>query len=390
VTRDDDATSEEDDRTIDDARRERLTTTPRRRARTKQPDVVTKYKIAADCANAAMKEVRAAIAVGAKVVDLCALGDAAIERETAKYYNKKDKDGNKVEKGIAFPTCVSIDNCVCHNSPDASDAKTIEDGASVKIDLGAHVDGYVATTATTVVVGGKPVTGAQADVMKAAELASEIVIRKLRPGASTGEIGGVIEGVAKDFGVNVVEGVMTHNMKRFIIDGNKVILNKSTPEMKADPEEIELYEVYALDIVMSSGEGKPKQRDERETKVYKRAIEKNYQLKMQGSRAVFSEISKRFPTMPFTARALEEKRVNFGLVECCNHGLLHAYPVLYEKDGAAVAHVKSTFLVLKKGNDRITTFEPQEVQSDKSLSDNALVELIATELKPKPKPKKKK
>ena len=227
-------------------------------------------------------------------------------------------------------------------------------------------------------------------MMKAAELASEIVIRKLRPGASTGEIGGVIEGVAKDFGVNVVEGVMTHNMKRFIIDGNKVILNKSTPEMKADPEEIELYEVYALDIVMSSGEGKPKQRDERETKVYKRAIEKNYQLKMQGSRAVFSEISKRFPTMPFTARALEEKRVNFGLVECCNHGLLHAYPVLYEKDGAAVAHVKSTFLVLKKGNDRITTFEPQEVQSDKSLSDNALVELIATELKPKPKPKKKK
>ena len=156
MTRDDDATSEEDDRTIDDARRERLTTTPRRRARTKQPDVVTKYKIAADCANAAMKEVRAAIAVGAKVVDLCALGDAAIERETAKYYNKKDKDGNKVEKGIAFPTCVSIDNCVCHNSPGASDAKTIEDGASVKLDLGAHVDGYVATTATTVVVGGKP------------------------------------------------------------------------------------------------------------------------------------------------------------------------------------------------------------------------------------------
>ena len=42
--------------------------------------------------------------------------------------------------------------------------------------------------------------------------------------------------------------------------------------------------------------------------MYKRAIEKNYQLKMAGSRAVFSEISKRFPTMPFTARALQEKR----------------------------------------------------------------------------------
>ena len=348
-----------------------------------QPDVVTKYKIAADCANAAMKAVKAAAAAGARVVDLCQIGDDALEKETAKYYNKKDKDGNKVEKGVAFPTCVSVNNQVCHNSPNADAEATLSDGDSVKIDLGAHIDGYVATSAQTIVIGGAKVTGAQADVMKAAELASEIVIRKLRPGASTADIGATIEAVAKDFGVNVVEGVMTHNMKRFIIDGNKVILNKSTPEMKADPVEVEMFEVYALDIVMSSGEGKPKQRDERETRVYKRAIEKNYQLKMANSRAVFSEISKRFPTMPFTARALQEKRVNFGLVECCNHGLLHSYPVLYEKDGCAVAHLKSTFLVLKNGNDRITTFEPQAVESDKKLSDASLYDLIATELKPK-------
>ena len=358
--------------------------------RLEQPDVVTKYKIAADCVNAATRAVLEKCVAGAKIVDACAAGDASIERETGKYYNKKDKDGNKVEKGVAFPTCVSVNNCVCHNSPGAGDEKTFQDGDAVKIDLGAHVDGYVATCARTIVIGGQKVTGAQADVMKAAELASEIVIRKLRPGDSTAEIGATIESVAKDFGVSVVEGVVTHNMKRFIIDGNKVILNKSSPEMKADPEEIEMYEVYALDIVMSTGEGKPKQRDEKETKVYKRAIEKNYQLKMAGSRAVFSEISKRFPTMPFTARALQEKRVNFGLVECCNHGLLHPYPVLYEKDGDAVAHVKCTFLVLKNGNDRITTFEPQEVESDKKLSDESLYELIATELKPKKVKKNKK
>ena len=335
-----------------------------------------------------MKAVIEACKAGAKVVDLCEIGDKALETECGRYYNKKDKDVNKVEKGVAFPTCVSVNNCVCHNSPGLDSTAVIEDGAAVKIDLGAHVDGYIATAAHTLVVGNAPVTGEQADVMKAAQLASEVVIRKLRPGASTAEIGATIEKIAEDFGVNVVEGVMTHNMKRFIIDGNKVILNKSSPEMKADPEEIQMYEVYALDIVMSSGEGKPKQRDEKETKVYKRAIEKNYQLKMAGSRAVFSEISKRFPTMPFTARALQEKRVNFGLVECCNHGLLHAYPVLYEKDGAAVAHVKSTFLVLKNGNDRITTFAPQEVQSEKSLSDQSMVELIATELKPKKNKKK--
>ena len=89
---------------------------------------------------------------GAKVADLCARGDKFVEecvparhkharhadtspnaslplscsrthalmpalpaacRETAKVFNKaKTKDGAKVEKGSAFPTCVSLNECV--------------------------------------------------------------------------------------------------------------------------------------------------------------------------------------------------------------------------------------------------------------------------------------
>ena len=48
-------------------------------------------------------------------------------------------------------------------------------------------------------------------------------------------------------------------------------------------------------------------------------------------RTLFSEISKRFPTMPFSLRSLEAPNARFGLVECLNHGLLHPYPVLHEK-----------------------------------------------------------
>ncbi|KAI5404339.1 hypothetical protein KIW84_051482 [Lathyrus oleraceus] len=44
-------------------------------------------------------------------------------------------------------------------------------------------------------------------------------------------------------------------------------------------------------------------------------------------------ISQKFPIMPFSARALEEKRARLGLVECMNHELLQPYPVLHEKQG---------------------------------------------------------
>jgi len=188
-----------------------------------------------------------------------------------------------------------------------------------------------------------------------------------------------------------VEGVLTHSMKRFVIDGNKVVLNKPTPELKADETTIELNEVYALDIVLSTGEGKPKMQDEKETNVYKRAIEKNYKLKMQASRAVFSEISKKFPTMPFTMRAMGDVRgAKLGLSECMKHELLHEYPVLYEKPGDAVAHVKCTVLVMQNGNDRVTTFAPQVTKSEKELMDEDLKALIAEPLKKKKKKKAKK
>ncbi len=82
---------------------------------------------------------------------------------------------------------------------------------------------------------------------------------------------------------------------------------------------------------MSTGEGKAKVLDEKETTVYKRALDQEYKLKLKASRSIFSEINKRYPTMPFTVRSLDSKQSRLGLVECLNHGLLHPYPVLHEK-----------------------------------------------------------
>ena len=72
---------------------------------------------------------------------------------------------------------------------------------------------------------------------------------------------------------------------------------------------------------MSTGEGKAKVLDEKETTVYKRALDQEYKLKLKASRGIFSEINKKYPTMPFTVRSLDSKQSRLGLVECLNHGL---------------------------------------------------------------------
>ena len=97
---------------------------------------------------------------------------------------------------------------------------------------------------------------------------------------------------------------------------------------------------------MSTGEGKAKVLDEKETTVYKRALDQEYKLKLKASRQIFSEINKRYPTMPFTVRSLDSKQGRLGLVECLNHGLLHPYPVLHEKVCSAPAAPKGAACML--------------------------------------------
>merc|ERR1719230_2393637 len=56
-----------------------------------------------------------------------------------------------------------------------------------------------------------------------------------------------------------------------------------------------------------------------------------YSLKMKASRSFFSEVNQRFPTMPFTLRAGDERNWRMGVVECVKHSLFTEYPVLFDK-----------------------------------------------------------
>jgi methionine aminopeptidase len=155
-------------------------------------------------------------------------------------------------------------------------------------DLGAHIDGFVAVTAHTLLVqaAAGPVTGPAADVMQAAHTAAEVAMRLIKPGKKVSGVAEQLEKVMEAYGCSLVEGVLTHQMKQFVIDGNKVVLNKVTPEMKVEEDEFEENEVYAVDIVVSTGEGKARVLDEKETSVFKRALDMEYNLKMKVRRVV--------------------------------------------------------------------------------------------------------
>ncbi|KAG6433758.1 hypothetical protein SASPL_105374 [Salvia splendens] len=345
-------------------------------------EVVTKYKGAAEIVNKALQLVLAECKPNAKIVDLCEKADSFIREQTGNMYKKVKK---KIERGVAFPTCISVNNTVCHFSPLNGDETVLEDGDIVKIDMGCHIDGFIAVVAHTHVLQQGPVTGRAADVIAAANTAAEVALRLVRPGKKNKDVSEAIQKVAAAYDCKIVEGVLSHQMKQFVIDGNKVVLSATGPDTRVDDAEFEENEVYAIDIVTSTGEGKPKLLDEKQTTIYKRAVDKNYLLKMKASRFIFSEISQKFPIMPFSARALEEKRVRLGIVECVNHDLLQPYPVLHEKPGDLVAHIKFTVLLLPNGSDRVTSHALQELQPTKTVDDPEIKAWLALGTKSKKK-----
>ena len=112
-----------------------------------------------------------------------------------------------LSQGISFPTCISVNNVVCHYSPLAADPDTVlADGDLVKIDLGAHIDGFIAVVGHSLVVGASSesqVSGRRADVMMAAHLASEAALRSFRPGNNNMQLTDKIVRIARDFGCRV-------------------------------------------------------------------------------------------------------------------------------------------------------------------------------------------
>ncbi|KAE9591979.1 putative methionyl aminopeptidase [Lupinus albus] len=82
-----------------------------------------------------------------------------------------------------------------------------------------HIDGFTAAVAHTHVLRVRV-----ADVIAAVNTAAEVALRLMRPGKNNKDVTDVIQKVAAAYDCKIVEGVLSHQMKQFVIDGNKVAL----------------------------------------------------------------------------------------------------------------------------------------------------------------------
>jgi curved DNA binding protein len=354
------------------------------------PDVTTKYMTASGIANKALQTVVDAIKAGASVYDLCQLGDKVITDECSKIYNKPDKQGFLVEKGIAFPTSISPNEISGHFSPLKADSINLKDGDIVKVDLGCHIDGYIAMAAHTVVVGTGKVSGKIADAMHACHNAIEGALRTLKVGSTNLDVTATVEAIARKFDIQPLHGVLSHELKRAELETNNVIAHRLSPEERVQPFQFEPNQVYCLDMVMTAGDGRCKESDIKTT-IYRRASDNDHLLKTQNAKKFMAEARRKSPDLPFSLRSFEDEAgARVGVSEAKKHGLLNEYPVIKEREGKAIVQFKYTVLLLPSGTKKITglTFsQADQFTTDKKL-EGELATLVTSSMNPKKLKKK--
>lgn len=244
------------------------------------------------------------------------------------------------EKGgkPAFPCNVCINDVAAHYTSPPGDTNVIPNGSIVKVDIGVHIDGYIADTATTVCLNPE-----YTPLFKAAESALNKACKAIRHGIKASEIGSLIQKTIESYGFKPIWNLNGHKTVRFVIHAGKSIPNVS----RLNGTKIDVDEVYAIEPFVTYKNANGKVIDATETYIYRYV--KDRLQKRDSAKILLQKIKSEFHTLPFAKRwiynELPPEEFEGAFHELLSSKAVMAYPVLVEASGNIVAQAEHTVIV---------------------------------------------
>jgi len=234
----------------------------------------------------------------------------------------------------AFPVNISIDEEAAHATPSVDDEETFGE-EMINLDIGVHVDGWLADTAVTVDLSGN------SDLAEAPAEALEAALDVIEPGVETGEIGAVIEEVIDGYGYNPVVNLTGHGLGHWEQHTTPNIPNRAVSQ----GTELEVGDHVAIEPFATDGGGKVREGNDEE--IF--ALEREGSVRDRTARQALEQITEEFKTLPFATRWLDSSRASMALRRLQRNDIVHGYPVLKEEDGCLVSQKEHTIIVTEDG-----------------------------------------
>jgi len=254
-----------------------------------------------------------------------------------------------LEKGAlpAFPVNIAINDVAAHFTPRHDDTDLIfQRGDLVKLDVGAHVEGYIGDTALTVEVGTTNYT----DLIRAAKEALEVAIDIIKPGIEVSRIGAAVEQTIKGYGLKPIRNLTGHGLRKFKLHGGPSIPNvkdRSTETVKDD-----LF--VAIEPFSTTGIGEVD--GKKNSNIYHFLKKKTY-ITAREAAHLQTHIMEKWEHLPFAERWCHNatKAPEGALGALTRGGSITYYPILKEIDEGMVAQAEHTMHVTTSGTEIMTT-----------------------------------
>ena len=266
--------------------------------------------------------------VRTEAADMVRVGSSLLE--VAEFVEKKT-----IELGgrPAFPCNISRNQEAAHATPKVGD-KDVFGKDIVKLDLGVHIDGYIADSAVTVDLSGN------SDLVKASEDALAAAIDLMKPGVSTGEVGAAIEESIRNYGLSPIMNLTGHGLSQYEAHDNPPVPNRHIEGGFILKEG----DVLAIEPFATNGAGLV--HDGSWAEIY--SLIKKKPVRLPAVRNVLKQVEE-YRELPFAKRWLNSDKLEYSLIQLERAGIIHSYPVLIESAGGLVSQAEHTVIITRDG-----------------------------------------
>jgi len=273
------------------------------------------------------EEMRNFVHEGMPIIEVCEQAEGLIRKKGGK---------------PAFPCNVSINEVAAHYTSPPNDTTRIPENSLVKVDIGAHVDGYVTDTAVTICFNPE-----HKGLVETAERALKAAIENIQPGMQVSKLGTIIENTIKSRGFKPISNLTGHQIGRYIIHTGTSIPNVTQLSFA----KIKLGGVYAIEPFVTLPDAVGRVEDGDRSTIFR--FVKSRSLKSQYAKQLLKYIEENFRTLPFAERWLQNAVPNEHRREAF-HELLESkaimeYPIFVEVSRKTVAQAEHTVLIVENG-----------------------------------------
>src|SRR5437868_7430392 len=205
---------------------------------------------AAEVHKTVRRNVQSWIKPGVKLIDIC----DKIENEIVQTIGY-----NNLKGGVAFPTGVSLNNCVCHDTANYNDTRTLNVDDICKIDFGVHLNGNIIDCAFSTCFNPE-----YEQLLNASKEATYMGIKLARPDMLIYDISTEIKEIieshevtikGKTYEIKAAKNLGGHSIDKYNIHSGQIILCTPNEDKKYKEERIYGDQQYAIETFATTGSG---------------------------------------------------------------------------------------------------------------------------------------